>query len=170
MQRTYPAWRSTISGRYQAMSQVCAFPSLLHGSVSEIEMFCQMMDGIEWDTGKGRLNMPSSDASTGRHESRRSTRVRMKVQIEAKGFAEPLTCEGETIVVSLHGALILTTVALRVGMRIELHVILTDKRALADVIYVDPDHPKNCGIGLVTPNNIWGVTIPPDDWADGDHV
>lgn len=108
--------------------------------------------------------MPSADASTGHHESRGSTRVRMKVQIVANGVTEPLTCEGETIVVSLHGALILTTVTLRVGMRIELHVVLTDKRALADVVYVDPDQPKHCGIGLVKPDNIWGVSLPPDDW------
>ncbi len=94
----------------------------------------------------------------------------MKVQIEARGVAEPLTCEGETIVVSLHGASILTTVALRVGMRIELHVVLTGKRALADVVYVDPDQPKLCGIGLVKPDNIWGVSLPPDDWAVGDHL
>ena len=40
------------------------------------------------------------------HESRRSTRVRLKVVIEAKGVTEPLTCDGETIVVNLHGALI----------------------------------------------------------------
>ena len=93
----------------------------------------------------------------------------MRIQIEAKSVAEPLICEGETIVVSLHGALILTTVPLRVGMRIELHVVLTDKSALADVVYVDPDHPRHCGIGLVNPNNIWGVSIPPDDWVDGDH-
>lgn len=94
----------------------------------------------------------------------------MKVQIETKGVAEPLICEGETIVVSLHGALISTTVALRIGMRIELHVILTGKRALADIVYVDPDQPKHCGIGLVKPSNIWGVSLPPDDWCvDRDH-
>ena len=92
----------------------------------------------------------------------------MKIRVEAKGLAEPLTCEGETMVVSLHGALILTTVTLRVGMRIELHVILTDKRALADVVYVDPDQPRQCGIGLLEPNNIWGVSIPPADWATDD--
>ncbi len=93
----------------------------------------------------------------------------MKVQIEAKGVAEPLTCEGETIVVSLHGALILATAALRVGMRIEVHVVLTGKRALADVVYVDPNQPKHCGIGLVKPDNIWGVSLPPEDWAVGYH-
>jgi hypothetical protein len=104
----------------------------------------------------------------GARESRRSTRVRLKVRIQAKGLTEPLACEGETIVVNRHGAMITTTVPLRVGMRIEIHVILTDKRALAQVIYVDPDWPRHCGIGLEKPHNIWGVSLPPDDWKEGD--
>ncbi len=99
-------------------------------------------------------------------ESRRSTRVRLKVLIEAQGITEPLTCEGETIVVNCHGALITTAVALRVGMRIEVRVILSDKRAVADVVYVDPDQPRICGIGLVKSQNIWGVSLPPDDWYE----
>jgi len=101
-------------------------------------------------------------------ESRRSTRVRLKVVIEAHGIAEPLTCPGETIVVNRHGALISTTVALSVGMRIEIRVILTDKRALADVVYVDPEQPRLCGIGLEKPQNIWGLSLPPDDWPEDD--
>jgi hypothetical protein len=104
------------------------------------------------------------------HESRRSTRVRLKVLIEVEGVAEPLICEGETIVVNTHGALISTAVALRVGMRIEIEVITTHKRALADVIYVDPDQPRVCGIGLVKPENIWGLSLPPHDWNESDSV
>jgi hypothetical protein len=100
-------------------------------------------------------------------ESRRSTRVRLKVVIEAHGMSEPLTCEGETFVVNLHGALILTTVALRVGMKISIHVHLTDKRAAAEVVYVDPDQPRHCGIKLERPENIWGLSSPPDDWHTG---
>ena len=92
----------------------------------------------------------------------------MKVQITAKAVTEPLTCEGETIVVNLHGALISTAVPLRVGMKIEIHVVLTDKRARAQVVYVDPDRPRLCGIGLEKPENIWGVSLPPEDWNDGD--
>jgi hypothetical protein len=61
-------------------------------------------------------------------ESRRSTRVRLKVRIEVLGVSDPLTCEGETFIVNLHGALILTAVAMRVGMKIGIHVLLTDKR------------------------------------------
>ena len=97
-------------------------------------------------------------------ESRRSTRVPLKVWIEAKGVTEPLTCEGETIVVNLHGARISTSVPLLVGMTILIHVVLTDKRALAQVVYVDPDWPRHCGIGLEKPENIWGVSLTPDDW------
>lgn len=100
-------------------------------------------------------------------ESRRSTRVRLKVQIEALGVSEPLTCEGETFVVNLHGALILTAVGLRVGMRIWIHVLHTQKRVVADVVYIDPDQPRHCGINLEKPENIWGLTLTPDDWRDG---
>jgi len=104
----------------------------------------------------------------GARESRRSTRVQLKVRIEAKGLTEPLTCEGETIVVNLHGARMSASVPLHVGTRIEIYVILTDKRALAQVVYVDPDWPRHCGIGLEKPGNIWGVSLVPDDWKEGD--
>jgi len=94
-------------------------------------------------------------------ENRRSTRVRIKIRIAAQAVSEPLTCEGETITVNLHGALISTAVPLRVGMRIEVHVIMTDKRAAAQVVYVDPDHPRLCGIGLEKAENIWGSLCHP---------
>jgi hypothetical protein len=100
-------------------------------------------------------------------ESRRSTRVRLKVRIEALGMSEPLTCEGETFVVNLHGALILTAVVLRVGMRIWIHVLHTEKRVAASVVYIDPDQPRHCGINLEKPENIWGLTLTPDDWRGG---
>ena len=76
-------------------------------------------------------------------------------------MSESVTCEGETFVVNLHGALILTTIALRVGMKIGIHVLLTGKRAIADVVYVDPENPRHCGINLEIPENIWGLSSPP---------
>ena len=108
----------------------------------------------------------SSDPS-GR-ERRGSTRVHLKVEIEAKCVAEPFICEGETHIVNLQGALISTTVPLRVGIEIEIHVMLTDKRAAAKVVYVDPDHPRHSGIRLEKPENIWGISLPPDDWHERD--
>ena len=99
-------------------------------------------------------------------ESRRSTRVPLKVLIAAQGLSEPLTCDGETIVVNHHGALISCTAPLRVGMKIQITVLLTDKRAAAEVVYVDPERPFLCGVALAKPENIWGVSIPPDDWYE----
>lgn len=108
--------------------------------------------------------MPSTPPTFRRF--RRSTRVPLTVRIEALGIAEVLHCEGETMVVNLHGASISTTAVLRVGMRIEIHVCLTDKRVDAEVVYVDPDQPLHCGISLTKAQNIWGVSFPPDDWHE----
>jgi hypothetical protein len=99
-------------------------------------------------------------------ESRRSTRVPLKVVITIEGGAESRTCEGETIVVNLHGALIATAIELSSGMRISIRVYLTDKRATARVVYIDPENPLHCGIELAEPQNIWGVSLPPDDWEE----
>jgi hypothetical protein len=90
----------------------------------------------------------------------------LKVLLEAHGLTEPLACDGETVTVNLHGALILTAIPLRVGMRIEIRVILTDKRAVAKVAYIDPNQPRHCGIALDEPRNIWGLSLPPEDWQE----
>jgi hypothetical protein len=97
---------------------------------------------------------------------RRSTRVPLKVVIAVEGDVNNLTCEGVTVVVNLHGALISTTLALSVGMRISIHVYLTDKRAKARVVSVDPDSPLSFGVELEEPQNIWGVPLPPDNWDE----
>ena len=99
-------------------------------------------------------------------ETRRSTRVPLKVAIVVESGAESLTCEGETVVVNLHRALLSTAVGLRVGMGISIHVYLTDKRAKARVVDLDPENPLRCGIELDQPQNIWGVPLPPADWDE----
>lgn len=71
-----------------------------------------------------------------------------------------------TVVVNLHGALIITTIPLTVGMKISLHVILTGKRAQARVVYVDPENALRCGVELNQPRNIWGIPLHPDDWYE----
>ena len=103
-------------------------------------------------------------------ESRRSTRVPLRIIIVAKSLTEALTCDGETISVNRHGALISSDIQLRVGMKIEIHVILTDKRAHAEVVYVDPERPRVCGIALAKPDNIWGLSFPPDDWYEAESL
>ena len=101
-----------------------------------------------------------------RSDARRSTRVPLKVVISAQAVSEPLTCDGETIVVNRHGALISSTVPLRMGLKIEVHVIMTDKRAPAEVVYLDAEQPFVCGVALEEPENIWGLSFPPDDWFE----
>ena len=91
----------------------------------------------------------------------------MKVVIVAQGIIQTLTCEGETIMVNLHGALVSTAIPLSEGMKIEIKVILTGKRADAEVVYVDPEQSLHCGIALAKPANIWGLSLPPDDWYEG---
>jgi len=76
----------------------------------------------------------------------------------AKPF--PGFVDGETIAVNRNGSLICTSALLRVEMKTQIHVIFTDKRAPARVVYVDPERPRVCGIGLAQPENIWGIVIP----------
>ncbi len=97
-------------------------------------------------------------------ESRRSTRVPLKVVITIEGAEKSSTCEAETIVVSLHGALIATPIQLQMGIKISIYVYVTDKSAAARVVYLDPRNPLHCGIELDEPKNIWGVSLPPSDW------
>ena len=101
-----------------------------------------------------------------RSDSRRSTRVPLKVVLSARGLSGRLTCDGETIVVNRHGALISSTVPLRIGLKIEIHVVITDKRASAEVVYLDAEQPFVCGVALEKPENIWGLSFPPDDWFE----
>ena len=112
------------------------------------------------------IRKQSQLASEPVRESRRSTRVPLKVVIKTQGITKPLTCDGETIVVNLHGAFISTAAALTEGMRVEIQVYLTGKHAQAQVVYIDPNQPLHCGIALAKPENIWGVSLPPDDWYE----
>jgi len=97
-----------------------------------------------------------------RQNLRRSTRVpiRIRIEVEATGFS----CEGETIVVNLHGALVKTSSALQLGTRTSVHVQLTGKSAAARVVFASRERPLEFGIGLDEPQNIWGVSLAPADW------
>ena len=99
-------------------------------------------------------------------ESRKSTRVPLKVVISVEDSADNLTCDGETVLVNLQGALLSTEIGLILGMRIVIEVYLTGKRARARVVYVDAGNPLLCGIELDWAQNIWGVSFPPDDWVE----
>jgi hypothetical protein len=100
----------------------------------------------------------------GNQELRRSTRVPLEVSIEVEGSPELPPVKGVTAVVNLHGALIRTLQPLSVDSPIRITVYLTGKSASARVVYIAPDNPLKCGIELAGPQNIWGVSLPPDDW------
>jgi len=90
----------------------------------------------------------------------------LKLAITVDTGSGHMTCEGETIVVNLHGALVSTALKLKVGMSISVHVYLTDKKSNARIAYVDAKIPLRYGIELEQPRNIWGVPLPPDDWEE----
>jgi hypothetical protein len=100
-------------------------------------------------------------------ELRRSTRVAADVAValdvlmEVQG--EDFQYLGKTITVNLHGALVTTAAPLKVGDQVKINVHLTGKSALATVVFASDD-PREFGIGLRTPENIWGVALPPKDW------
>lgn len=95
---------------------------------------------------------------------RRSTRVPIRVRIEVQ--ATGLSCDGETIVVNLHGALVKTSDKLELGARIKLHVQLTGKSAEARVVFASRQRPLEFGVALDQPQNIWGIALPPADWTE----
>ena len=103
------------------------------------------------------------------HSGRRSTRVPLELVISVQTLNPTLTCDGETIVVNRHGALIISGVPLHLETGIEIYVAATGKRAKAAVVYVDPDRPRVCAISLDEPQNIWGLSFPPDDWFEDRH-
>ncbi|HVH86114.1 MAG TPA: PilZ domain-containing protein [Terriglobales bacterium] len=104
------------------------------------------------ETGNRRTNL------------RRSTRVPIRVRIEVQ--ATGLSCDGETIVVNMHGALVKTSDPLELGARISVHVQLTGKSADARVVFASRERPLEFGVGLDRPQNIWGISLPPADWRE----
>ena len=110
------------------------------------------------------IPMSSSESDDRRRDQRRSTRVPIRVHLHVR--ATGLSCEGETIVVNLHGALVKATSPLQLNAAINIEVPLTGKTASARVVHASRQNPLEYGIGLDQPQNIWGIQLPPADWGD----
>jgi hypothetical protein len=41
---------------------------------------------------------------------------------------------------------------------------VTGKCARATVVYVNREQPRFCGVALEQSQNVWGITLPPEDW------
>jgi hypothetical protein len=98
---------------------------------------------------------------------RRSTRVSLEVSIQVEGQQKSM--RGTTVVVSLHGALIHTESPLELHSRILLTVYITGKQVNATVVYKDSSDSLKAGIELEVPQNIWGISLAPDDWEGHTH-
>jgi hypothetical protein len=72
------------------------------------------------------LPFPRRPLQQGFAKSRRGSRVPLKVVIAIEDGAQGRTCEGETIVVNLHGMLAATAIGLATAMGISIHLYLTD--------------------------------------------
>ena len=94
--------------------------------------------------------------------ARRSTRIETDVLIEVQG--DGFAYAGETVRVSLHGALIRTSAPLEVGIPVTVYVHRTGKSAQAHIVSVVHDSTSRYGIELDRPGNIWGVFATPTDW------
>ncbi|MFL6439912.1 MAG: PilZ domain-containing protein [Terriglobales bacterium] len=99
-----------------------------------------------------------------RTEPRRSTRVPIRIRVEVQSTG--VSCEGETTVVNLHGALVRMSGPLELGTRVTIHVQLTGKCAAGRVVLASRESPLEIGIGLDQPQNIWGISLPPADWQE----
>lgn len=102
-------------------------------------------------------------------ESRRSTRVSLEVSIDVEDETSKQTITGITQVVNLHGALVRTTRPLKRRSQVFVTVYLTGKKSRARVIHVADENPLKAGIELEVPQNIWGVSLAPDDWDELDQ-
>ena len=99
---------------------------------------------------------------------RRSTRVSLEVSIDVEDETSRQTITGVTQVVNLHGALIRTMQPLRRQSNVTIAVYLTGKKSRARVVHVTSDNPLKAGIELESPQNIWGVSLAPEDWEEID--
>lgn len=93
--------------------------------------------------------------------SRRSTRIATDVLVEIQG--ESFAYAGQTLTVNAHGALVRIAAPLKIGDQVVLYVQSTGMSAGARVVFADGDSSQ-FGVELETPENIWGVSVPPDDW------
>ena len=94
--------------------------------------------------------------------ARRSTRIETDVLIEVQG--DGFAYAGETLRVSLHGALIRTSAPLEVGTPVTVYVHRTGRSAPAHIVSVVEDTGSRYGIELDHPSNIWGISATPSDW------
>jgi hypothetical protein len=100
---------------------------------------------------------------------RRSTRVLLKVRLLIKAAdhnGDTYETMAETMSVNKHGARIRTQKPVLVGNYVLIIVSRTKRQQRARVVWRDLA-TSEYAVELSSPENLWGVTFPPEDWAEG---
>ena len=102
---------------------------------------------------------------------RRSTRVTISIHIFISGVDADGNDYSESVhtqVVNKHGGKIATTRHLDMGAEVLIENRARGVMVKATVVWLGEwDHAGNLqsvGLELLEPQNIWGITFPPDDW------
>lgn len=75
----------------------------------------------------------------------------------------------ETILVSLHGAMIRARQEFPVGAWLDIRVRKNNRSALARVVWKSPQptpQGKELGFEILDQPGFWGINFPPDRWSD----
>ena len=106
---------------------------------------------------------------------RRSARVVLRIAIlvrAANGSAETEWEAVQTVLVSLHGAMIRTHQLLREGAALDIRMRYQERSARARVVWRAPEPTAqgfDLGLEIMDPPGFWEFDFPPDRWSEKTH-
>jgi hypothetical protein len=110
--------------------------------------------------------------STGEAPRRRSARIVLRIPIlirAADGTAEADWEAVETVLVSLHGALIRTQQVLPIDAPLDIRMVYQDRSARARVAWQSPrptEQGYDMSFEILDPPGFWEFNFPPDRWSE----
>ncbi|MGE0406885.1 MAG: PilZ domain-containing protein [Candidatus Korobacteraceae bacterium] len=116
--------------------------------------------------------MQANEVAPDPSDRRRSTRVLVKIPLRIRGTGtagSELDTGAETLLVNKHGAKVRSQHPLELGMEVAVAVQATSRSQSARVVWEDQPGANIYGIEFVSPENLWGITFPPEDWGFGNQ-
>ena len=113
-----------------------------------------------------------NDGCTEEVPRRRSARVVLRIPIlvrPANGSAETEWEAVQTVLVSLHGAMIRTHQLLRGGASLDIRMRDQERSARARVVWQAPEPTEqgyDLGFEILDPPGFWEFDFPPDRWSE----
>jgi hypothetical protein len=104
---------------------------------------------------------------------RRSTRVLVRIPLKltgSDGNGNSFEMSAETLMVNKHGARVRTPLPLTLGMELVVAVPASGRSQAAHVVWQHEDGLNQYGLALTSPENLWGITFPPEDWEAEVHA